>query len=233
MTNLRGEKMNCKKVTISTLILIVLSLALTHSTIAEPASETRTVYQLEDYGGLTIEIEAPYQADPDDEINVTVRVGATKEITVISFSLSIYGLINETKEKELGKVDITEFEGSYAPGDEAPPYVYNITIPKDISPGLTYGTITCEWTVVGGILTLKLPSVGFVVTYVRSKEFEQLKMMYEELNASYTELEEKYSASSGEITGTRNLMYAFIATTAVSAATAIFLFIRRPKERWE
>lgn len=75
---------------------------------------------------------------------------------------------------------------------------------------------------------------------MRNKEFEQLKVAYEELNASYwelnssyTELEENYSASSGELTGARNLMYAFIATTAVSAATAIFLFIRRPKERWE
>lgn len=81
---------------------------------------------------------------------------------------------------------------------------------------------------------------SFEVTYLKSKELGQPKVDYEELNASYwelnsnyTELEEKFSARSGALSGARNLMYAFIATTAVSAATAIFLFIRRPKERWE
>lgn len=244
--------MNCKKVITSALILIMLSLALTHSTIAEPASETRTVYQLE-YGGLTIEIEAPYQADPGEKINVTARVGATKEIDVISFSLSIYGFINETEEDLLGWVDINEFRGRYSLG-EAREYVYNITIPEDISPGLTYGTISCEWESMKVFspqikleLTLSMPRAGFPVTYVGNKEFEQFEMAYDQLNASYwelnsnytelnstyTELEEKFSARSGALSGTRNLMYAFIATTAVSAATAIFLIIRRPKERWE
>ena len=237
--------MNCKKIVISTWLLIMLSLALTRSTIAEP-EETRTVYQLEEYGGLTIEIKAPYQADSGDEINVTVKVGATKEIDVISFSLSIYGLINETEEDLLGWVDIKELRGSYAAGASVE-YVYNITIPEDMSPGLTYGTISCEWKSMEIIspelsvkLTLKIPSAGFTLTYVGNREFEQLETAYEELNASfwelnssYNELEEKYSTSSGETAGARNLMYAFVATTIVSAATAVFLMIRKPKERWE
>lgn len=235
--------MNCKKVIISALMLTMLSLTITYGAVAESTSEeTRTVYQME-YGGLTIEIEAPYQTDPDDEINVTVRVGATEEIEVVSFSLRIYGLTNETKEDLLGWADITEFEGSYAPG-ESREYVHNITIHQDILPGLTYGTISCKWKSIEIIsdvlsvkLTLSIPSAGFIVTYVRNKEIEQLKMAYEELNASYwelnssyTELEEKISASSGQLTGTRNLMYAFVATTIVSVATAVLLVIRRPRK---
>jgi len=237
--------MNCKKVIIPVLQLIMLSLTLTSNIIAE-SDETRTIYQLEEYGGLTLEIKAPYQADPGNEINVTLRVEATKEIDVVSFSLSIYGLVNETEEDLLGWVDIQEFKGLYTSGG-AREYVYNITIPEDISPGLTYGSISCEWKSMEIVspplkleLTLRIPSAGFVVTYVGNKEFEQLEMDYEELNASYwelnstyTELEGDYSTSSGQLTGTRNLMYAFIATTAVSAATAVFLFIRKPKETWE
>lgn len=237
--------MNCKKAIISVLLLIMLSLTLTSNTIAE-SEETRTVYQMEEYGGLTLEIKAPYQADSGDEINVTLGVDATKEIDVSSFSLSIYGLVNETEEDLLGWVDIQEFRGLYTPG-ETREYLYNITIPEDISPGLTYGSISCEWKSMEISsppleleLTLRIPSAGFIVTYVGNKEFEQLKMTHEELNASYwelnstyTELDEKYSTSSGQLTGTRNLMYAFIATTIVSAATAIFFVIRRPKETWE
>lgn len=139
MTNLRGEKMNCKKVIISVLLLMMLSLTLTRSTIAEPTSEgtqTRVVYSLR-YIGLTVEVEAPYQADPGDEINVTVRVGAYVEgVDVEHIYLDISGLKNGTDEISLGGGMITDL------GE----YVYNITIPEDISPGLTYGTITCEWT---------------------------------------------------------------------------------------
>jgi len=230
--------MNCKRIVISTWLLITLSLALTRSTIAEP-EETRTVYQLEEYGGLTIEIKAPYQADSGDEINVTVKVGATDKIYIDEVSLSIFGLKNETGKISLGSIRITKLEGHYDP-DETREYVYNMTILEDISPGLTYGTITSEWTCMGGMLKLKIPSAGFTLTYVGNKEFEQLETAYEELNASfwelnssYNELEEKYSASSGETAGARNLMYAFVATTIVSAATAVFLMIRKPKERWE
>lgn len=236
--------MNCKKVIVSVLLFMMLSLALTRSTIAE-LEETRTVYQLE-YGNLTVEIKAPYEADLGDEINVTVRVGATDVINVKEVFLSIYGLKNETVEVLLGGIRITDLEGSYN-RDEIREYVYNITVLEEISPGLTYGTITCEWTCMGGILTLRIPSAGFIVTYVGNKELEQLRVTYEELNASYwelnsnytelnstyTELEEKHSASSGALAGARNLMYAFVATTAVSAATAVFLFIRKPKEKWE
>ena len=235
--------MNCKKIVISAWLVIMLSLALTRSTIAEP-EETRTVYQLE-YGGLTIEIKAPYQADLGEKINVTVRVGATENIDVVSLSLSIYGLINETEEDLLGWDDIKELRGPYAAGASVE-YVYNLTIPEDMSPGLTYGTVSCEWEseiisqVLSAKLRLKIPSAGFTLTYVGNKEFEQLETAYEELNASYwelnssyTELEEKYSASSGETAGARNLMYAFVATTIVSAATAVFFMIRKPKESWE
>ena len=230
--------MNCKKIVISTWLLIMLSLALTRSTIAEYEG-TRTVYQPEEYGGLTIEIKAPYQADSGDEINVTVKVGATYKIYIDEVSLSIFSLKNETGKISLGSIRITKLEGHYDP-DETREYVHNMTILEDISPGLTYGTITCEWTCMGGMLKLKIPSAGFILTYVGNEEFEQLETAYEELNASYwelnssyNELEEKYSASSGETAGARNLMYAFVATTIVSAATAVFLLIRKPKERWE
>jgi hypothetical protein len=85
--------MNCKKIVIPTLMLIMLSLTITHSVVAESVSEeTRTVYHLE-YGGLMVEVETPYKADPDEKINITVRVNAPfGEINVNYIAMNIYGL---------------------------------------------------------------------------------------------------------------------------------------------
>jgi hypothetical protein len=134
----------------------------------------------------------------------------------------------------LGSSKITDLEGAYA-SNETRQYIYEITLLEDVSAGLTYGTITYEWSFTN--IPLKIPSGGFIVTYVKNKEIEQLSAAYEQLNASYwalnssyTELESKYNASSGELGGTRNLMYAFVATTIVSVATAILLVIRKSKK---
>jgi len=72
---------------------------------------------------------------------------------------------------------------------------------------------------------------------VKNIELEELQSAYDALNEIYhsllgnrADLESDYQ---GELTNIRNLMHAFIATTVVSAATAVFLMIRKPKARWE
>jgi len=226
--------MNCKKLIISVFMLAMLSLTITYSAVAGSTSEeTRTVYHLE-YGGLIVEVDAPYKADPGENINITVRINAPLgKVNVNYIALNIYGLKHETNETLLGSIRITDLEGAYA-SNETREYIYEITLLEDISPGSTYGTLSYEWDFTD--IRLKIPSAGFIVTYVKNKEIEQLSAAYEQLNASYwelsanyTELESKYKASSGQLGGTRNLMYAFVATTIVSVATAVLLVIRRPK----
>ena len=115
--------------------------------------------------------------------------------------------------------------------NETRQYVYEISIPAEISPGLTYGSISYEWTCWG--MSLKVSPTGFPVTYVRNKEYEELRDDYQALNltywslqGNYTELESQYS---GELGSTRNVMYILIVTTVVSVASVFFL-IRRPKK---
>ncbi len=219
--------MNTKKIGI--LMISIFLLTLTGcSVVGSAPEETRTVYHLE-YGGLIVDIRAPYQADPGENITVTVRTEAASQIYVKYIHVSIYGTENATDEVSLK--NITHLEDSPLAFHEVE---YEVTIPDNISPGLTYGVVLCEWDVMGA--PEKIPPAGFVLTYVKHKEFEQLQAVYEELNATYhslhanyTELETKHR---GEVGSTRNLMYLFVATTVISAATVVVLLMRRPKRLW-
>jgi len=222
--------MNFKKVVVLSLSLSMLLLTLTYGAAVRAApEETRTVYHLK-YGGLIIDVKAPYQADPGENITVTVRTeAAVSEIYVKYIYVNIYGIENATDEVSLK--NITHLEDSPLAFHEVE---YEVTIPDNISPGLTYGVILCEWDVMGA--PQKIPPAGFILTYVRHKEFEHLQAAYDELNATYhslltnyTELESKHK---GEVNSVRNLMYLFVATTIVSAATVVVILFRRPKRLW-
>jgi len=56
-----------------------------------------------------------------------------------------------------------------------------------------------------------------------------LNATYQTLLQDYTELE---SDVNEEVDSTRNLMYVFIATTAVASITVVVLLMRKPKKVW-
>jgi hypothetical protein len=235
--------MNNKKIV--TLLALMFLSPLASVSIAK--AETQLVWSSPDeWEGIDVEIYAPYQAYPGDNITMRVKVGATKNLNDTYVTVGIDGSKSEGHDTWTTYVYVLSDEDLLIGKDRDQNFTLNI--PSDVSPGSIYGHIYCEWRT----YSVPVPKSyseedSFEVTYLKSKELGQLKVDYEELNASYwelnsnytelnstyTELEEKFSARSGALSGTRNLMYAFIATTAVSAATAIFLFIRRPKERWE
>ena len=217
--------MNCKKVVV--LGLLMLSLTLTYGAVVRATSEARRLVYEIDSLGLKVSIVAPYLADPGENITVTVNVTAeaSGDIDVEYIRISIRGLRNETEEisPPLADMYITRV-----------PYQYDhiITIPNDTSPGLLYGIIEWgEWSVQfpGGEVTIENPPpAGFVVTYVKNVELEELQAAYDSLVANYTEVK-NYKTELGS---TRNLMYIFVATTVVSAATVFIILIRRPKRLW-
>ena len=217
--------MNCKKVVV--LGLLMLSLTLTYGAVVRATSEARRLVYEIDSLGLKVSIVAPYLADPGENITVTVNVTAeaSGDIDVEYIRISIRGLRNETEEisPPLADIYITRV-----------PYQYDhiITIPNDTSPGLLYGIIEWgEWSVQfpGGEVTIENPPpAGFVVTYVKNVELEELQAAYDSLVANYTEVK-NYKTELGS---TRNLMYIFVATTVVSAATVFIILIRRPKRLW-
>jgi hypothetical protein len=223
-----------KKLCVMALCTFLLTLAFCGVGKSAPA-ETKNVHPI-DYGGLTIDITAPIQAYPGENINITVTTEAVTQIDVDYIYIWIYGLVNATTEVTLS--NITHIEDSSLTFQEV---TYNITIPDNLSPGLTYGVISCKWEFMGS--PQKIPSSGFALTYVKNLALEQLQAEYDELNAThhsmlqnYTEMESTYtelkSGLKEEVDSTRNLMYIFIATTVVASITVVVLLMRKPKKVW-
>jgi hypothetical protein len=218
------------KLKLSVMALCVLLLTLVVSGVVNAApEETQDVYYLE-YGGLKIDIKAPVQAYAGENITVTVKTEAViSQIYIKYINIDLYGIVNATNKIYLDQ--ITLLTNSSLSSYEAQ---YNVTIPANISPGLTYGIISCEWELMGS--PQKIPPSGFALTYIQNVELEQLQTKYEELNATYQASLQNYtemeSDLAGELGSTRNLLYIFVATTVVASITVIVLLIRKPKRVW-
>jgi hypothetical protein len=215
-----------KKLCVMMLCTFLLTLAFCGVGKSAP-EETKNVYHI-DYGGLTIDISAPIQAYPGENISITVTTEAVTQIDIDYIYISIYGLVNATTEVTL--TNITHIEGSSLTFHETQ---YDIAIPENLSPGLTYGVISCEWDFMG--CPEKIPSSGFALTYIKNLALEQLQAEYDELNATYQSVVQENAelkSGSNELDSTRNLMYIFIATTVVASITVVVLLLRKPKKVW-
>jgi len=216
-----------KQLFVMTLCTLLLILAFSGVGKSAP-EETKNVYHI-DYGGLTIDVSAPIQAYPGENISITVATEAVTKIDIDYIYVRIYGLVNATIEVTLS--NITHIEDSSLTFHEA---TYNIAIPDNLSPGLTYGLISCEWEFMGS--PEKIPSSGFALTYIKNIALEQLQAEYDELNATHQSILEEYtelkSGIKEEVDSTRNLMYVFVATTVVTSITVVVLLLRKPKKVW-
>jgi hypothetical protein len=218
-----------KKLCVMALCTIFLTLAFSGVAKSAP-EETQTVSPL-DYGGLRIDITAPVQACPGDNITVTVKTSASnvQQIYVRYITIDLYGVINATTKVYLDQIE--HLSNVSLSSDEIQ---YNVTIPNNISPGLTYGEVSCEWEALGA--SFEILSSGFVLTYIKNIALEQLQAEYDELNATHQSILQDYtelkSGIKEEVDSTRNLMYVFIATTVVASITVIVLLMRKPKKVW-
>jgi hypothetical protein len=212
-----------------TLCAFLLTLAFSGIGYADP-QPTKTVNPL-NYGGLKIDITAPVQARPGDNITVTVRTSASdvQQVYINYITIELYGIVNVTDRVLLAQIDHLS---------EVPLSIheihYNITIPDNISPGLTYGDVSCNWKALG--VSFEILSSGFVLTYIEDVELEQLQTDYDELSATHESILEEYNQLKSEVHGdsdsSRNLMWVFIATTIVASITVFVLLLRKPKRVW-
>jgi hypothetical protein len=194
------------------------------------SEETRIVYNL-DYGGLKIEIIAPVEVFPGDNVTLMVNTSASgvEQIYIDYINLDLYGFVNSTTKIFLDQ--IAHLNNIFLASHSSQ---YNISIPDNIYPGLTFGEISCEWEVLG--LKEELPPSGFVFTCINNVALTQLQLKYDELEANYTELESEYNRLETELNeevgSTRSLMYIFVVTTVVGAITVFVLLLRKPKRIW-
>jgi hypothetical protein len=221
--------MALKKLCVMTLCVFLLSVAFSGIGYAEPQG-TETVTPL-DYGGLRIDITAPVQARPGDTINITVRTSASdvQQIFINYITLELYGIVNVTDCVPLAQIDHL----SNVPLSIHEIH-YNITIPDNLSPGLIYGDVSCNWKALG--VSFEILSSGFVLTYIEDVELEQLQTDYDELSATHESILQEYNELKSQVPdnsdSTRNLMWVFIATTIVASITVFVLLLRRPKRVW-
>ncbi len=227
--------MTLKKLCVMALCTFLLTLAFAGVGKSAP-EEMQTVYD-ETYGGLRIIVVAPVEAYPGEDITVTVKtnVSDVQQIYINYLNLKFCGAVNTTTIVTFEQ--ITHLNNVFISSNETQ---YNITIPDDISPGLTFGEISCEWRALG--VSFEIPPSGFALTYIKNTELEKLQAEYDELNAThqsmlqnYTEMESTYNKLESdikEVENTRNLMYIFIATTVVASITVVVLLLRKPKKVW-
>jgi hypothetical protein len=219
-----------KKICLIALCTLLVTVTFSGVVTAAPEDSER-VYDLE-YGGLIVEIRAPLQAYPGDTITITVHAEAASgtPLDVEYITVKLYGMLDATNNvtlREINHLETTRFTSTYE-------IDYNITIPENMSPGLTYGIVSCKWEVMGS--PQKIPSSGFASTYIRNVDLEQLQTEYNQLNSTYQTLVENYteleSTLQVELDSTRNYMYIFVVTTVIAAITVVVLLMRKPQKIW-
>ena len=220
--------MKLKKLCVILLCSFLLTFAFSGVGRAAP-DDMQDVYYLE-YGGLKIDIKAPVQAYAGENITITVNTEAVvTQIYIKYINIDLYGRLDATNEIYLAQ--LTHISNSSLSSYEAE---YDVAIPVDISPGLTYGIISCEWELMGS--PQKIPTSGFALTYIQNIELEQLQTEYDELNATHQSLLQNYteieSDLKGEVDSTRNLLYIFVFTTVVASITVVVLLMRKPQRVW-
>lgn len=159
------------------------------------AAETRLIYNLAEEEGLTVEIYAPRQAYPNDNMTIRITVEArTEELRGVTVSLKIYGSMREGYNSWLRilyaldneDLDLGEVRDQY----------FDVNIPESADPGILHGHVSCSWKVFNGSLWQE-NSIDDVcihmVTYLKNKPYEELQVAYNQLLADYNTLLGNYS----------------------------------------
>lgn len=200
-----------------TAVLSALQILLLASMILNPfvqAVETRKVLS-RNYVGLGVEVYAPYQCCTGENITVNVKVEALEDVKNMSVTLFIWGCKSEGYSPwgtSLTVLDVADLSKNMIHNTD-----YNVEMPRDLSPGLIYGILFLDWSV------YRAPSweeqwdkASFRATYVKDKD-------YEDLRTSYNELQGKYESVLADLQNTKTSMYLFLATTiALTLFTAYF-----------
>lgn len=199
---------------IKTIVLLTLPIFLLTSTVFNPdvyAVEERKVLS-RNYVGIGVEVHAPYQCYPGETIKVKVRVEALEDVKNASVTVFIWSSKSKGQNPwgtSFTVLDITEF-----PSGTIKEEPYNITMPSDIDPGLTYGILFLDWSI------YRTPTwepqwdkASFRATYVKNKDYENLQHKCNQLEI--------------ELRNSRITAYIFLVTTIALTISTIYLAKKR------
>ena len=201
-------------------VLLIMPIFLLTSIVFNPAvfaTEERKVLS-RSYVGLGVEVYAPYQRYPGDNITVRVKVKALEDVKNASVTLFLWSSKSEGSTPwgtSYTVLDIADF-----PNGTTKEETYNMTLPADIDPGLTYGILFLDWSIYRSTSWEdKWDKASFRTTYVKNKD-------YENLGTDYNELQDSYNSVLSDFQKTRILMYTFLATTVILAISTVY-FVRK------
>lgn len=196
--------------------VILLSLSLFLLAIFNPASctEERKVLS-RNYVGLGVEVYAPYQCYPGENITVTIRIEALEDVKNASVTLFLWSSKSEGQNPwgtSFTVLDATDF-----PSGTIKEEAYNVTIPSDVDSGLTYGILFLDWSIYRSTSWEdQWDKASFRATYVKNKNYQDLQTTY---HSAITDLQ-----------NARTLIYIFLSTTAVSVISTLYFARKKVRQ---
>lgn len=237
--------MNNKRLTVLLMLALIIA-ALTPKAQAQ-SPQTKTFYHHSE-AGLCIEVRGPEEADPGGRINITITLNSTADNLKVNYVyLTVYDFKSGREKKPVDNLTHVEPPGRTFNYGESLTKSYEIVISQDAW-DIMYGEISCEW-VIGGTVPSKhtILAHGFVMTYVRNVEMEEMAEQlqnktkaYEDLWRNYTELNQTYwdlkingtSSIETELSNTRLAIVILVVTTVFFIATTLYLMVKKPREYW-
>jgi len=199
-------------------ILIALLITQFASVIFSPAAyaaEERKVLS-RNYVGIGVEVYASSQCYPGENITVRVEVTALEDVKNASVTLFIWGSKSDGDTPwgiSFTVLDIADFPNGMIKDEQ-----YNITLPTDIDPGLTYGILFLDWSIYrAASWEPQWDKASFRATYVK--------------NIDYENLQDKYNSLEIELRNSRIMVYILSVTTMVLAVSTLYIAEKRRKTR--
>ena len=144
---------------------------------------------------VTVELTFPMEAHPGDNLRINATLTANKALALRDFTVIVKTQVNSSFWQEFP--DRIEIHGNVSMGNgDSLPLALEFQLPQD-----TNGTLQC-WIYVRTRITLENQEASFLfyITQVSEVTFSELRNLYAELSANYSNLRTDYEAILAEYT---------------------------------
>jgi hypothetical protein len=247
-----------KKLKIVSVVFVMLILALTivKGTTVQASNEMQTFFS-KDYAGISIKVNATREAVPGGNMTIMLWAKCTADSVDVEYlTLGVYGFRYGQDKILLNSTRLLE---NFSPDfNDTSQFNYTVHVPSDVWDA-TYAELHLKYAIVGTPFEYN-PS--FSVTIVRNVYLEELENMFQNMNATYWQLNStfwesfhmnltaenlallnetywglqvNYTALQGslnDLDNTRKAVAIFAVTTVFFVATTVYVTMRKPKQYW-